>query len=106
KSAAGLSRGRLDRFFQGRPGQLQGVYHAHTDRRSTWSHRPIRAALGYVDACLQRGETWIAYAAIRRAIKLPYGATFRSAVLASSHWKDALAARGLTRTLRLRSASA
>ena len=57
---------------------------------------PIRAALGYVDACLQRGEMWIAYAAIRRAIKLPYGATFRSAVLGSSHWKDALAARGLT----------
>lgn len=56
---------------------------------------PVRAAFGYVDFYLQCGHRWIPYAAIRAAIKLPHGATLRSAVLSTEAWKAGLAARGL-----------
>ena len=56
---------------------------------------PVRAAFGYVDMCLQSGHRWMPYAAIRAAITLPRGTTFRSAVVATTAWKAGLEARGL-----------
>ena len=55
----------------------------------------VKAALIFLDGRLAQGDTWVAYSAIRSALRMKDKANFRKRVLNAPEWQTAIAERSL-----------